>query len=786
MKQLFTTLSFSILFLLSANAQPSAEFNWLAECSQISFTDLSTCNGCNIVSWEWDFGDGVISNLQNPVHWYSAPGTYMVTLEVQDIQGNTSSISHDVTPNNGNLQIAFNVTPESFCFTCDGIIEPIVTGGTPPYTFLWSNGQTTGSVFGACAGPYEVSVTDANGCLITDVVTLGSQGGATIELDTLVHVNCVQNGGLGMIEVHGQNGSGQYYYSWFHNGIIVSDSSALIDITEGDYTLIISDSTGCGESETFTITNTSNLYVSTQSYASNCGNNGSAWVTVQGDYPPYTYLWNDPLTQPTDTAHWLASGTYEVQVMDSIGCLVTGNISVANGCYNMIEGTVYLDSNQNCIQDQGEPGVSSALMYAPGSYGLTDNNGHFSVHTQQMNTSVSTLLNSNPLLSNTCPASGSQNVSFTQLGDTSVNNDFGVYLDVNGFDLAISPWGSGAPPGFNKTYGILFKNYSYQHIDAIIRFEYDPVLTFLSTTLGGVHDPQNNVIEWQMDSLAPTVWWSSSNQSPRAFFNVPTSVQLGDTLCGYFEILPIVGDIDSTNNRVTLCQIVTGSYDPNDKQVNPLGTGEEGYILPQDTVFSYRIRFQNTGTDTAFTVVIKDTLSPLLNPATLVLGGSSHHYIASLSGDGLLTFRFDEIFLPDSNVNEPASHGFVNYTIKADADLPLGSVIENTAAIYFDFNEPVITNTTVNTIHDPLKVEQIVDDSEFEIYPNPTHNMVNLISTKPLLQAWLTDLAGRRIIPLQGTGTFWQGDLSALPRGAFLVDAITEDGVRAVKKVIKE
>ncbi|MBV6443640.1 MAG: hypothetical protein EPGJADBJ_05423 [Saprospiraceae bacterium] len=145
------------------------------------------------------------------------------------------------------------------------------------------------------------------------------------------------------------------------------------------------------------------------------------------------------------------------------------------------------------------------------------------------------------------------------------------------------------------------------------------------------------------------------------------------------------------------CREVVGSYDPNDKQGFPNGYGNPHLIEP-GTDITYLIRFQNTGTDTAFTVTIRDTLSAWLDPATVRPGASSHAYTWELTGPGALAFHFANILLPDSNVNEPASHGFVQFRISQRAGAPLGTVIENDAAIFFDYNAPVITNTTFHTL----------------------------------------------------------------------------------------
>lgn len=158
---------------------------------------------------------------------------------------------------------------------------------------------------------------------------------------------------------------------------------------------------------------------------------------------------------------------------------------------------------------------------------------------------------------------------------------------------------------------------------------------------------------------------------------------------------------NDADNTATSCMVVTGSFDPNDKSVIPSGVTSMHYIAETDDL-DYLIRFQNTGTDTAFTVVIRDTISPFLDIASLVSGASSHNYTFNIYGQGIAEWTFNNILLPDSNVNEPLSHGFVKYKIKQLPGNEPGTVIRNSADIYFDFNEPVITNTTENIIHDTV------------------------------------------------------------------------------------
>jgi uncharacterized repeat protein (TIGR01451 family) len=171
------------------------------------------------------------------------------------------------------------------------------------------------------------------------------------------------------------------------------------------------------------------------------------------------------------------------------------------------------------------------------------------------------------------------------------------------------------------------------------------------------------------------------------------------------------------------CQENIGSYDPNDKASFPEGYGEEHYVKNNQPI-DYKIRFQNTGTDTAFRVVIIDTLSSLLDLSTFRRTTYSHRNDVTLV-DNVVTFTFNNILLVDSTANEPASHGYVSFQIDMLPDLADGNLIENNADIYFDFNDPIRTNTTfleigtdfiedasVSTIDNPF-------DININIYPNP-------------------------------------------------------------------
>ncbi|MEP7262993.1 MAG: T9SS type A sorting domain-containing protein [Bacteroidota bacterium] len=147
--------------------------------------------------------------------------------------------------------------------------------------------------------------------------------------------------------------------------------------------------------------------------------------------------------------------------------------------------------------------------------------------------------------------------------------------------------------------------------------------------------------------------------------------------------------------------LVSCSFDPNDKQVTPEGYGVYGAIDINTDWLTYTIRFQNTGNDTAYNVVVKDGFSSDLDWTSLSILRVSHP-LTNLTVDefGLAAFRFDQIMLPDSNVDQIASNGYIKYRIRTKNNLQAGTEISNTAHIYFDLNVPVLTNTVKNTLVD--------------------------------------------------------------------------------------
>jgi len=175
------------------------------------------------------------------------------------------------------------------------------------------------------------------------------------------------------------------------------------------------------------------------------------------------------------------------------------------------------------------------------------------------------------------------------------------------------------------------------------------------------------------------------------------------------------------------CQSNIGSYDPNDKSAQPKGYDETYHYVFNNTKIDYKVRFQNTGTDTAFNILVLDTISNYLDVASINISSASHPYSWNIEDGNILKVSFNNIMLPDSNVNEFLSHGFFKYRISQKANNPIGTVLHNSASIYFDNNLPIKTNATWHTVGDnfihvdlTLSIDKVYhSDLKIKTYPNP-------------------------------------------------------------------
>lgn len=204
--------------------------------------------------------------------------------------------------------------------------------------------------------------------------------------------------------------------------------------------------------------------------------------------------------------------------------------------------------------------------------------------------------------------------------------------------------------------------------------------------------------------LGDTIYWWFNNLSNNTsafqiqlYLVTDTNAVANDEGCLLTYVSPMANDVDSTNNTKNYCFTVRNSFDPNDKQVFPKGKCDEKYVIKNDPLI-YTIRFQNTGNAVATNVLIQDSLDLSIDINSLRIVASSHPLFTEIAQGNVLKFHFDNINLPDSGSNLPASNGFVIYEVLADSMIADGTIIKNRAFVLFDFNEVIVTNEVHNTM----------------------------------------------------------------------------------------
>jgi len=226
-------------------------------------------------------------------------------------------------------------------------------------------------------------------------------------------------------------------------------------------------------------------------------------------------------------------------------------------------------------------------------------------------------------------------------------------------------------------------------------------------------------------------------------FAVNTSAQAGDLFCVNISITPTTGDNNLGNNNYSFCFSVQNSHDPNLKETYPVNVAP-GY----NDWFTYTIHFQNTGTAAAMNINLSDTLDHNLDMKTFQVVNYSHKNTVWVNGS-ILTFNFSNINLPDSFSNPTGSIGYVQYRIKPKPNLPAGTRIKNTAYIYFDYNAPVITDTTINTFIAGLGISRELNSDKISVYPNPAKGTIYVASDANIDEIKVTDMLGQVVYEIK-------------------------------------
>ncbi len=308
-------------------------------------------------------------------------------------------------------------------------------------------------------------------------------------------------------------------------------------------------------------------------------------------------------------------------------------------------------------------------------------------------------------------------------------------------------------------------------------------------------------VNYSSCSVAPslqngdTIFWNIPNinyNSPIFHIDVIATTSIltpGAVFDFYASVLPFQGDDDTLNNRAFCNTIIRNSFDPNEKLVQPEGTGAFGAILNNQKM-TYTVHFQNTGNAEAINISIADTLSAALDYQSLKVIGSSHPISNTYLVNNVVWFVFNNINLPDSATDMLGSNGYVVFEIAQKANLAHGTTFENTAYIYFDINPAIVTNTVVNTIDLLTTENQLqIKDKNFSLFPNPAQNTVSIdltdFSYETSIQVY--DSWGRFMLPsIQRKGKIAMLTISNLRNGIYSVilnDA--KDGVMRTRTFVK-
>ncbi len=284
-------------------------------------------------------------------------GNYSVT--VTDANGCTANANVTVSEATS-LVVTASGTDVSCNGGNDGTATAGVSGGTTPYTYLWSDGQTTATATNLTAGNYSVTVTDNVGCSALDNVTINEPSALSASASA-TDVSC-NAGNDGTATAFGSGGTPSYSYLW-SDGQTTGTATGLI---AGNYSVTITDANGCTDVANTTVSEPSALSASASATDASCnaGNDGTATASPTGGTPGYTYLWSDG--QTTATATGLAAGNYSVTVTDANGCTTNANTTV--GEPSVVTATASTTANASC--NAGNDG-SATVAAGGGTPGYT-------------------------------------------------------------------------------------------------------------------------------------------------------------------------------------------------------------------------------------------------------------------------------------------------------------------------------------------------------------------------------------------------------------------------------
>lgn len=353
-------------------------------------------------------------------------------------------------------------------------------------------------------------------------------------------------------------------------------------------------------------------------------------------------------------------------------------------------------------------------------------------------------------------------------------------------DLAVFLINSAAPPrpGFLYNNYLVLQNFGFTTIaSGTVEFINDPLVQFEAVS----NVNSNYVIN--PTSTGFTVDFVNLQPGEVSYILIsltcPSTVALGELITSTVNYLDAAGDLIIDNNSSSISQEVVGSYDPNDiMESHGRAIVFDAFTASNEYLY-YTIRFQNVGTAEASFIRIEDALDAALDENTFQMLRSSHDYRVTRTTNDL-EWYFEDIDLPAEQDDAEGSQGFVYFKIKPKAGYAIGDVIPNTAAIYFDFNAPVITNTFESEFVQTLSTAQFLSDS-FSLVPNPATEELSISFKNQVfgsMELQVIDIQGKQILNYGfSEAKPIKIDVSSLQPGLYFVK-LKLDGAEAIKKLM--
>ena len=327
--------------------------NCFGDSSGIAIAAMTGGTSPFTFSWSNTDTNDTISNLE--------AGVYTVTIT----DANNCISSDSVTITEPSEVIATISQTATSCYNgTDGTATVIVSGGTSPYTYLWSDNQTTSIATGLSPNGYFVTITDSFGCKIDTNISVNNAVDISIS-ESQTNITC-KGSNNGSIAVIANGGTSTYTYSWSSGG----NTNTIINVIAGIYTVTVTDSNNCTKTKAITLTEPAlNLQVNVTSVDADCfnENTGEATATVTSGVSPYTYLWSSN-SQTTQIATGLLAGYHTVTITDSNGCNAIGIVNIGSPTQIEVVDSTTVITKTSC---QGSTDGKIVVNYSGGIPTLT-------------------------------------------------------------------------------------------------------------------------------------------------------------------------------------------------------------------------------------------------------------------------------------------------------------------------------------------------------------------------------------------------------------------------------